>query len=85
MPQIPKHRLIGPGCRIYRKAAGLSQLKVAHGLGYSCAQLISNFERGTCSLPKDKLFEYAKICKIPRPILVALFLADQLYLFSEDV
>lgn len=78
MPLL-KHRTLGPVCQNYRLQAGLSQLEVARHLGYRTPQIISNFERGTSSLPPKKLFAYAHLCKIPEQVVVGMSLADDLY------
>lgn len=44
-----------------RETAGLSQAEVAHELGYTSPQFISNWERGLSSPPIPKL---KKLCKM---------------------
>jgi transcriptional regulator with XRE-family HTH domain len=46
---------LGKLFRSERMKVGLSQGKVCRALGYSTPQYLSNFERGLCSMPLDKL------------------------------
>jgi transcriptional regulator with XRE-family HTH domain len=46
---------LGKLFRSERMKVGLSQGKVCQALGYSTPQYLSNFERGLCSMPLDKL------------------------------
>lgn len=57
---------LGQYLRLKRKSAALSQNQVAKELGYSTPQFISNFERGLCAPPLDKL-----------RILIGLYRLDQ--------
>lgn len=47
-----------------RNNSGLSQADVAHELGYSSPQFISNWERGLSSPPVPKLKKLCKIYKL---------------------
>lgn len=85
MPQsLSKYRALGPACKQYRQRAQLSQMDVAQSLGYGSAQIISNFERGLCSLPHKKLFEYGRLCKIPESVVLGIELADHLYQIMDE-
>lgn len=79
-----RQRALGPACQFYRQRLGVSQLEVARRLGYTSAQIISNFERGICGLPTKKLIGYAKICEIPESIVVGISLSESLYQMLND-
>lgn len=44
-----------------REKAGLSQGELAKELGYSSPQLISNVERGLCSVPLKKARDFCRL------------------------
>ncbi len=46
---------LGKLFKLERVKTGLSQGKVCKALGYSTPQYLSNFERGLCSMPLEKL------------------------------
>jgi len=46
---------LGKLFRSERLKSGLSQGKVCRALGYTTPQYLSNFERGLCSMPLEKL------------------------------
>lgn len=46
---------LGKLFRAERMKVGLSQGKVCRALGYTTPQYLSNFERGLCSMPLEKL------------------------------
>ena len=46
---------LGKLFRIGRIKVGMSQGTVCRALGYTTPQYLSNFERGLCSMPLDKL------------------------------
>lgn len=56
MKSTPKE-VFGKKLRELRISAGVTQLEIAAGLGYSTAQFISNWERGI-SLPPVTAFTY---------------------------
>lgn len=79
-----KHRSLGPICQVFRKHSKRSQQDVASQLGYQNAQMISNFERGICGLPVEKVIRYAKICDIPESVIIGVSLAEHLSLFIGE-
>lgn len=48
----------------YRKKRGISQAKLAKSLGYGNPQFVSNWERGKCQVPKNKIRDISKILRI---------------------
>lgn len=67
-----------------RSEAGLSQLELARELGYSSPQYVSNWERGICGPPLDKLYELSKSLKIDANTLLTMILDEtESYLRSE--
>jgi len=60
-----------------RERSGLSQSEVAHELGYSSPQFISNFERGLCSPPLPALRELVDLYRLSRREVVDVLLKQQ--------
>lgn len=59
--------------RVERRAVGLSQVALSHALGYKNGQLVSNIERGLCSLPLKNIRKAAKVlCMDPEKIKDAM-------------
>lgn len=79
-----KHRTLGPVCKMYRHQSGLSQKQVATALGYSTAQIISNFERGLCGLPTAKLTLYGQLCQIPETLIIGTRIAELLFQMMDE-
>lgn len=71
-----KYRAIGQFFRTSRLKAGLSQDEVAQRLCYETAQMISNWERGICLPPANKLYQLATMYKIPRREIIQIFLDE---------
>lgn len=71
-----KYEQIGGFFREARLKAGVSQLKIATKLGYPSAQLVSNWERGMCLPPADKLYALSAILDISRKKIVELYLGE---------
>ena len=44
--------------------AGLTQAELAHSLGFSSAQIVSNWERGVCAPPLASLRPMIKVLKL---------------------
>ena len=67
-----------------RTDSGISQLQLARELGYTSPQYVSNWERGICGPPLDKLFELSKTLKISPQTLMSMILTEtESYLRNE--
>lgn len=66
----------------HRIKAKLSQKKLANKLGYSCAQFVSNWERGISSPPLSRLSEISKIIKIPPKKLQSLWVEEKKAIYA---
>jgi transcriptional regulator with XRE-family HTH domain len=77
MRRAELHRDLGAFLREYREKSCLSQGFVAKSLGYSSPQFVSNFERGLCSPPFNKLRILVDLYKIPVSDLTRLLLKSQ--------
>lgn len=60
-----------------RERLGLSQSEVAHELGYSSPQFVSNFERGLCSPPLPALRQMVELYKLSKREVVDVLLKQQ--------
>lgn len=60
-----------------RHKAGLTQSEVAHLLGYSTPQFVSNWERGYASVPLSTLRKLFKIYKMNLDHLLDLILKSE--------
>lgn len=69
--------VVGEYLKKKREKAGLTQADVAEVLKYSTAQLVSNFERGRCLAPVDKLCKLAKMYEINGQDLYKLIMREQ--------
>jgi transcriptional regulator with XRE-family HTH domain len=58
----------------YRINSGIRQIELARRLGYSCSQMVSNWERGLVSPPKRSLGKICRILSIPRGHMKAALL-----------
>lgn len=68
-----------------RVNAGLSQKDVSDKLGYSSPQFVSNFERGTCMPPMNKLKVLADLYDINPKELADLILKNQRVLIYHEL
>jgi transcriptional regulator with XRE-family HTH domain len=67
-----------------RLEAGLTQVDVSTSLGYDSAQYVSNWERGECPPPLNKLKEVAKVLKIAPDEIISLIVKEtQTYLEEQ--
>ena len=71
------HKVLGSYLKDKRIDVGLTQSEVAHKLGYSTPQFISNFERGLCSPPLKNLKVLVKLYKLPIDEVMGLILQEQ--------
>lgn len=69
---------IGSTIKERRLAMRLSQKFVAEAIGYKNAQLISNIERGMCSLPLKNLNTTATVLNMNPGILANAIIMDQI-------
>jgi transcriptional regulator with XRE-family HTH domain len=75
---------LGKLFRSERMKVGLSQGMVCRALGYSTPQYLSNFERGLCSMPLNKLRKLIEMYKMNADEVVKLMVDMQSkYLKSE--
>lgn len=65
---------LGKLFRAERMKVGLSQGKVCRTLGYSTPQYLSNFERGLCSMPLEKLKRMIEMYDMDGETVVKLML-----------
>ncbi len=77
MKKADFHKELGLFLKEYRLNKGLSQGAVARVLGYSSAQFVSNFERGLCSPPLQKLRVLVDLYGIPVDMLTELLVDSQ--------
>ena len=67
-----------------RVNAGISQIALAKKMGYSSPQYVSNWERGICGPPLDKLHILSKSLRIePQTILDIIMAETEDYLRTE--
>ncbi len=59
-----------------REEKGYTQEEIARFLGYKSKQIVSNWERGLCMPPLNKLYELSKILKLPHEDVVQVFLNE---------
>lgn len=64
--------------RVY---AGLTQQYVCEELGYTCCQSISNWERGTASIPDIQLLKLIEVYDIP----IKQFKRDMIGFFKSNL
>ena len=59
-----------------RESQGLTQDDVAHHLGYSSKQIVSNWERGLCTPPLASLARLSKLLHISKSEIIDIFLKE---------
>jgi transcriptional regulator with XRE-family HTH domain len=69
--------VLGEFLQTKRTKSGLSQGDVASKLGYSSPQFISNFERGLCAPPLNKLKQLVQLYDLNGEEVVRLMLKEQ--------
>jgi transcriptional regulator with XRE-family HTH domain len=70
-------KVLGDFLQSKRVKAGLSQGDVASKLGYSSPQFISNFERGLCAPPLNKLKLLVQLYDLNGDEVLKLMLKEQ--------
>lgn len=70
-------KVLGDFLQSKRVKAGLSQGDVAAKLGYSSPQFISNFERGLCAPPLNKLKMLVQLYDLNGDEVLKLMLKEQ--------
>ncbi len=60
-----------------RVGTGFSQAELSGKLGYTSPQIVSNWERGMCGAPLDKLFELSNILKLNKNEFLEMLLNEQ--------
>lgn len=68
-----------------RIKAGLSQANLSEELGYTSPQIVSNWERGLCGAPLDKLYDLSDILKLNKKELITLLLNEQEALLKTKI
>lgn len=68
-----------------RKTAALTQAEVAQALGYSCAQFISNIERGVSVAPLQTLSRMATLYKVNPDKISEIILTSQRVLLMKSL
>jgi transcriptional regulator with XRE-family HTH domain len=77
-------KTMGEMLAVAREKKGLSQLALSKKLGYSSPQYVSNWERGTCGPPIDKLFRLVKVLDLhPEELLRGILDETERYLRIE--
>jgi hypothetical protein len=80
-------QLDGALAKVFKKGrmkANKTQGEVSHVLGYSSPQFLSNFERGLCTMPLDKMKKMIEIYGLDGEDVVRLILDIQnKYIRSE--
>lgn len=75
---------LGVTFKNHRVDIGLSQGQVSKVLGYTSPQFVSNFERGLCSLPLNKIKKLIDLYELKGEEVVELMLAlHESYLREE--
>lgn len=69
---IPYNQELGSFLKSAREKVGLTQKEVAEKLNLNTVQIISNWERGRCAIPKDRI-----------PAIVSLYGIDQNKLYKS--
>ncbi len=59
-----------------REAAGLTQLALSHKLKYGSKQIVSNWERGLCAPPLNKLARLVQILDLNDREVIKIFLEE---------
>ncbi len=81
---IINKQLFGEFLAKARVESGLSQLQLARELGYTSPQYVSNWERGICGPPLDKLYQLSKTLRISPQTLMSMILEEtEVYLRNE--
>ena len=65
---------IGNYLRVKREAMKITQIELADKLGYATSQFVSNWERGLCRPPSDRLKQIVKLLKINRSEFLKLIM-----------
>lgn len=68
-----------------RISAGLTQGQVALKLHYDGAQMVSNWERGTCNPPVDKLSKILKVLRIDPEEYIEFVLEEQRQILRKSL
>lgn len=66
----PKYVELGKFLKVARERIYLSQGDVKKILGYKSTQIISDWERGYCGVPKEAMPEIIKLYKIRKSIFI---------------
>lgn len=77
--------VIGSKLKKAREDRKLSQLQVSKVLGYSSPQFISNFERGLCAPPIDKLKVLIKLYNLSAEDMIELIMVEQERLLRKNL
>ena len=72
-----KHKNLPKLISYARERHAITQSDLARYLGYTTSQLISNFERGLCSLPIDRFSDIAKCLKLNINDLIEEYIEDE--------
>jgi transcriptional regulator with XRE-family HTH domain len=64
MPQHPVDVHVGARLRLFRIERGMSQTEMAQGVGLTFQQ-VQKYEKGTNRVSASKLFEFARLLKVP--------------------
>ncbi len=64
------HKELGNLIRDFRQKSGMSQLQLAHRLGYDSPQFVSLFERGVSKVPFNILGKLIVVLGIPEKKIV---------------
>ncbi len=62
--------------RELREKAGLTQAELAHKIGYTSPQFISNIERGVSSLPPSKFKRISKLLDVRIEKLISFHVSE---------
>jgi len=68
-----------------RVAAGLTQRQVSDHLGYESPQFVSNWERGECLPPPQKLKKLIKLLHIPADEIIQMIITEKSRAFQRDM
>lgn len=76
MQSNPKSKAVSAYFKAKREERGLTQEELSRFLGYTTKQIVSNWERGVCSPPLNKLYEICKILNLNQEEVITLFLNE---------
>jgi len=75
--RIKRYESVSAYLKQARVQSGFSQAELSDKLGYTSPQIVSNWERGMCGAPLDKLFELSNILDLNKNEFLEMLLSEQ--------